>query len=411
MAADGRSRLKANSLSQNISGIRVASSDKSDVLDALGDIRSAFDGMEPQHLIVFFANSYDADLLNDTLNTLFPDVTISGCSTAGEISPVGMIDDSLVAIAFPKDGFRIRSETIENITEKTVDQAAVAARRLKAKLNLSPSSDKCDNVFAMLIVDGLSNVEEQLVASINWALGDVQLIGGSAADRLDFENTTVISNGQTLHRSAILILFETDIPFRVFKTQNFSPTDTKLVVTHADAEKRVVHELNAEPASQEYAKAIGLMTNELGPFSYASHPLVVKVGGDYYCRSIRNINDDDSLSFFCAIDEGLVFTVATPVDILDSTRQSLENIDRDLGGIDVVIGFECILRRLDAETRQVRRDLAKIYREFSVVGFQTYGEQFNSMHLNQTLTGIAFGPRSSSNDTLEDTSRAMQRAE
>jgi hypothetical protein len=26
-----------------------------------------------------------------------------------------------------------------------------------------------------------------------------------------------------------------------------------------------------------------------------------------------------------------------------------------------------------------------------VVGFSTYGEQFRGMHVNQTLTGIAFG--------------------
>ena len=30
-------------------------------------------------------------------------------------------------------------------------------------------------------------------------------------------------------------------------------------------------------------------------------------------------------------------------------------------------------------------------RRFGVVGFHTYGEQYNAMHLNQTLTGIAFG--------------------
>ena len=57
----------------------------------------------------------------------------------------------------------------------------------------------------------------------------------------------------------------------------------------------------------------------------------------------------------------------------------------------MVIGFECILRRLDAESRQVRRQLAQMYRDFGIVGFQTYGEQYNAMHLNQTLTGIAFG--------------------
>jgi hypothetical protein len=179
----------------------------------------------------------------------------------------------------------------------------------------------------------------------------------------------------------------------VFKTQNFEPTAIKLVVTAADTENRIVHELNGEVASREYAAAIGLLPNELGPFSFASYPLVVKVGGDYYCRSIRNMNPDGSLSFFCAIDEGLVFTVARPQDMLRSTASALEEIDAKIGGIDLVVGFDCILRRLDAETRQIRHQMEALYQKYSVAGFHTYGEQFNAMHLNQTLTGIAFGQR------------------
>ena len=131
----------------------------------------------------------------------------------------------------------------------------------------------------------------------------------------------MIHNGAVAHRAAILMMIESDFPFRVFKTQNFEPTAIKLVVTAADTENRIVYELNAEPAAREYAAAIGLLPDDLGPFSFASYPLVVKVGGDYYCRSIRNMNPDGSLSFFCAIDEGLVFTVARPRDILSSTEQ------------------------------------------------------------------------------------------
>ncbi len=133
---------------------------------------------------------------------------------------------------------------------------------------------------------------------------------------LAFDRTTLIHNGKALEGGAILIMVESDVPFRVFKSQNFEPTAIKLVVTSADTENRVVHELNAEPAAREYAAAIGLLPDDLGPFSFASYPLVVKVGGDYYCRSIRNMNPDGSLTFFCAIDEGLVFTVARPQDIL-----------------------------------------------------------------------------------------------
>ncbi|MBE7244742.1 MAG: hypothetical protein INR63_07325, partial [Actinomycetospora chiangmaiensis] len=55
------------------------------------------------------------------------------------------------------------------------------------------------------------------------------------------------------------------------------------------------------------------------------------------------------------------------------------------------IGFECVLRRLDAESRQVRHGITDLYRRYNVVGFETFGEQYRAMHLNQTFTGIAIG--------------------
>ena len=64
-----------------------------------------------------------------------------------------------------------------------------------------------------------------------------------------------------------------------------------------------------------------------------------------------------------------------------------------LGGADFVLGFDCALRRLDAENRQMKRELSDVYREFGVVGFNTFGEQYGAMHLNQTFTGLAIGGR------------------
>jgi len=304
-----------------------------------------------------------------------------------------MMQGGLLVIAFPRQGFRVHSELITDIDRFGVEHATDAVRRLKARV--SPSSQRLHpgEMFAMLLVDGLSNAEEIIVAAINWEIDDIELIGGSAGDGICFDRTVMIHNGAVAHRAAILMMIESDYPFRVFKTQNFEPTSIKLVVTAADTENRIVYELNAEPAAREYSAAIGLLPDDLGPFSFASYPLVVKVGGDYYCRSIRNMNADGSLSFFCAIDEGLVFTVARPRDILSTTAGALQELDAALGGIDMVIGFDCILRRLDAETRQIRHQMAELYKKYSIAGFHTYGEQFNAMHLNQTLTGIAFGQR------------------
>jgi hypothetical protein len=304
-----------------------------------------------------------------------------------------MMQGGLLLIAFPREGFIVHSELIADIDRFGVEHATGAVRRLKARVARSSRRVRPDNMFAMLLVDGLSNAEENVVAAINWELDDIELIGGSAGDGICFERTVMIHNDAVAHRAAILMMIESDFPFRVFKTQNFEPTAIKLVVTAADTENRIVYELNAEPAAREYATAIGLLPDDLGPFSFASYPLVVKVGGDYYCRSIRNMNPDGSLSFFCAIDEGLVFTVARPRDILSSTESTLQELDTALGGIDLVVGFDCILRRLDAETRQIRHQMDELYMKYAVAGFHTYGEQFNAMHLNQTLTGIAFGQR------------------
>lgn len=376
-------------------GIRVAASALSSTQDAVGELKGQLGATDFQYIVAFFSIEHNAEELSAAIATAFPGVPFSGCSTAGEITPVGMMQGGVLILAFPHDGFRIYADVISDMDQFGVERATETVRRLKSQVYTQSTRPLKDSVFAFMLVDGLSNAEETIVAAVHLAIEDIQLVGGSSGDDLAFQRTSLIHNGRDLQRSAILLMIDSDFPFHVFKTQNFEPTPIKLVVTAADTENRIVHELNAEPAALEYASAIGLLPQDLGPFSFASYPLVVKVGGDYYCRSIRNMNPDGSLSFFCAIDEGLVFTVARPQDMLHSTEDMLEHLNSKLGGIDLVVGFDCVLRRLDAETRQIRHKMDELYRKYSVAGFHTYGEQYNAMHLNQTLTGIAFGQRPS----------------
>jgi hypothetical protein len=37
--------------------------------------------------------------------------------------------------------------------------------------------------------------------------------------------------------------------------------------------------------------------------------------------------------------------------------------------------------------------VGRIFAENKVIGFATYGEQYNAMHVNQTFTGVAIGRR------------------
>ena len=166
-----------------------------------------------------------------------------------------------------------------------------------------------------------------------------------------------------------------------------------MVVTEADIECRVVKEINAEPAALEYSKAVGVDVTQLDAFAFAAHPVLVRVGGSFYARSIQRMDSDASLRFFCAVDEGMVLTVARARDPVESTREFLNKMKDEMDKVSIFLGFECLFRRLDVERRQLSRGMSDLYRLNNVIGFHTYGEQYRSVHINQTLTGVAIGTR------------------
>lgn len=374
----------------HLCGIVTAWTEAPDAPGAVGEIAKAIGDVAAQ-LVVFFSPDYDIEALNRAFGARLPDAEIAGCTMSGGICPVGGLERGLVAIAFPRQGFRIVSALLDAIDHLDVERTASAVRALRRTLTPEGTGGPHDRCFGLSLIDALANAEETVVSAIAWALDGIPLVGGSAGDDLTFRDTVLLHGGAIHRNAAILLLVETDFPIQIFKSDNFEPTTTKFVVTASDDERRIVHELNAEPAAREYAMAVGLDPERLSPMSFAAYPLAVKIGGEYFCRSIRHMNPDGSLSFFCAIDEGVVLTLAQPRDIVATTRAELARVDAELGGIDLVIGFECVLRRLDAESRQVRQGIFDLYRRYNVVGFDTYGEQYRSMHLNQTFTGIAIG--------------------
>jgi hypothetical protein len=322
-----------------------------------------------------------------------PDLAHAGCTTAGEITPEGIGDGEALALLLPAAHFTVRSALIEDITTSGMDIVADEVERLIRQLDECGDGGPDRRRFALCLIDGMSFAEEAVTAAVHWALDDIPLVGGSAGDDLRWQKPVLFHNGEVRSDSAIILLLATDIPFNIFKTDNFIPTDAKFVVTASDADRRIVSEFNARPAAAEYAEALGKDAGSLSQMSFASSPVVVRVGGEYFCRAIRGAGEDGSLAFACAIDDGVVLTLAEARGMVESTRAALDGLDRSLDGIDMVLGFDCCYRRVDAANRQIMRPMAELYRKYNVVGFGTYGEQYQSMHLNQTLTGIAFGKR------------------
>ena len=191
--------------------------------------------------------------------------------------------------------------------------------------------------------------------------------------------------------SAALILINTALPFIIFKTQHFVPTDKRMVVTEADPAKRIVTEINGLPAAKEYARLVGVDVHDLNPMRFAASPVVVMIDGIDYVRSIQKANPDGSLTFFCAIEEGLVLRVAHGVDLVNNLEQTFDKIRAQIGQPQLVFGCDCILRNLEISQNGLKDRVEEILKRNNTIGFSSYGEQFHGVHINQTLTGIAIG--------------------
>jgi hypothetical protein len=367
-----------------------------DPQEAVRELHDAIGGPDIAFAVLFCSPQYDLDTTAAAVREFFGRTPVFGCTTAGEITPFGYISGGMCGIGFPRQNFAVTSVLFENLagfelsTTIHKTRAAMAERDRVAAMKF-PDTAAPPKSFGLLLVDGLCVREEQLVSAVGNALGDTPLIGGSAGDDMNFRRTWILYDGRFVTNAAALLLITTSRRLSVFKTEHFMHTDRKVVVTGANPERRVVSELNAEPAALEYARLIGVEPRNLTPRIFAANPLMVRVGGQYHVRAIQKVNDDYSLTFFCAIDEGLVLTIAESVDVVSDLETLFGRLNAELGKPELIIGCDCVLRNLEIEQRRQKQVVSDLFVQNGVIGFCTYGEQFNSMHVNQTLTGIAIG--------------------
>lgn len=91
--------------------------------------------------------------------------------------------------------------------------------------------------------------------------------------------------------------------------------------------------------------------------------------------------------------------LATSVDLVAHLDSQLAGLAGN-GPLPAILACDCILRRLEAEHTQNRSRISTVLERYQVAGFNTYGEQFNMMHVNQTFTGLAFYPPQPEPETL-----------
>ncbi len=353
---------------------------------AVLELHQAMGVSDPDLLLFFCSSDYARTELSKALTERFRCPTV-GCTSAGEISPAGYQEGGIVAASIQSPDLKAHVRLLSPLSQWKASDFMTLALDLKKNLSPGATFDR-SRMFGFLLIDGLSKLEDEVIASLYSNLEGIPIIGGSAGDDLRFQETFIYADGGFRKDAAVLILFETSLPFTIFKTQHFEPTDLKIVVTEADSRNRIIYEINGHPAAVEYARLLGLKVENLTPTVFSENPVMIRLGGDYYVRSIQKVNPDLSLSLYCAIEEGLVLTIGRGSDMVENLKQVIHDLLKDPHGNCLAVFSDCILRKLEIEDKSLKPIFNEILAGLPVVGFSTYGEQFNSIHVNQTLTGV-----------------------
>jgi hypothetical protein len=364
--------------------IRRGSSTATEAHTAVAEIRQLIHQDRPRLILFFCSAEYDLAKLAAELRSAFGSIPTIGCTTAGHVGANGFTTGGITAISLAGDITAHPYAVDLAAAESTVPGIADKTKRM-----LEAHPDR--HSFGLLLVDGLSMMEEQLASLLYRHLPQVPIVGGSVSGHLSSNQTHVYVDGAFRTHSAVFTLFETRLPFRTIKFAHFVPTDHTLVVTHSDPDKRVVYEINGEPAAQVYAELIGVPVEKLDVPTFSMNPLVLEMGGEQYVRAIASANPDQSLTLFCVIENGVVLSIGRAVDPAATARAAFQRVRDEIGDPALVIGCDCISRRLQFESSGLLDTMGGIMKDNQVFGFSTYGEQYDGLHMNQTFTGVAIG--------------------
>lgn len=291
------------------------------------------------------------------------------CSTSGEYTCNGYRDGVITGFEYDRQWTEIVDVGYPPIT---------SSRRLKQAYEKVKDNA---NAFLLLLCDGLSGMEESLISTLYFMRPDFKIIGGSAGDSLQFKETFIYIGSRRVRHAAIFF----DAPFRtaLMKENIYSRTGDTLLVTRADAMNRTVMSFNDRPASEEYARVLGVEEQELSRH-FMNHPLGKAYEDDIFIASPMRVNPDRSITFYTELMPNTFVHMLKPEDPLDILRQTVTQAPFRPS---FVLAVHCILRSLMFQQKDCwdsfDRELLGLCS--NITGFVSYGEQYYQRHINQTM--------------------------
>src|SRR5690349_17516043 len=103
-------------------GMRHAYSTAPTAVEAAREIHAGLAQANAELVVLFCSRSFDLDVLGHEIGRLFGDTTIVGCTTAGEITPVGYLEGSITGFSLSADECQAVAALIPAISSLQIPQ-------------------------------------------------------------------------------------------------------------------------------------------------------------------------------------------------------------------------------------------------------------------------------------------------
>jgi len=342
--------------------------------------RNSIDTQASELLIQMFTSLREADAIEKIAQEIlekFPNATLIGSSTSGEIVEGKMLEESTVLSISHFEKSRVKS--FYAMEHDSFELGFTLSKQIFSK------ETKCVISF----LDGLlHNGQEYLngLASLNY--NRAIIAGGMAADDLKFERTFTIYGTKVFSGGAVCATIEGDdlIAYEEYNLgwKAVGPTFT---ITKSDGAR--VYEINNRPVKEVYAEVLGEIAVENMPASTIEFPLIHQEGELLVARSMLWVFNDGSILYGGDLEEGeeVRFGIGSRTLVNKFTLQ--EKLQHEQEDLQACFIYSCIARK-----QFLGSDLEKSFRLVNSIapssGFFTYGEFFANKErvklLNVTTT-------------------------
>jgi hypothetical protein len=351
--------------------------------EAVRGAMARLDGRRPTFGFLFASPAHDLRTALMSAREAADGAQIIGCTTAGEITELGLIHEGVVVMLVSSGPSAARMAFADRLKADT----RRVARKLTdtvAELRALCEASVVGHLTTVLLTDGLSGAGESLVTDLcDRARGRAQLVGGAAGDEGNFKTTFVGAGERVASDAAVSLHVFSAKPWGIGVAHGLRSTTTPMRVTKAFG--NVVFELDGRPAFEAYLRHAAARGIALSRDGAASYLIGNELGINFFGRIIGvraplSVGADGSLTCVAEIPQGSTVSIldGEPQSMVDAARSGALEAKEHLGAGKPagVLLFDCVCRGMilgDAFRSEIEA-VRSVFGDVPIAGFLTYGE-------------------------------------